>query len=186
MAWAPVYATVQQLQEFTRIPDDADDSQCSIALATSARTIDQRCRRQFGQDDAPVTRYYRWGTIDDLMVADDVVVAVGGNVMDADDYYFAPRNAPADGMPWTELCWWDAFGDDQDDIAITARWGWTAIPDPIVEATLLQASRVLSRRDSPYGVAGSPTVGSEMRLLAKLDPDVLVAVEPYRRRARPQ
>ena len=50
------------------------------------------------------------------------------------------------------------------------------------EATLLQASRLAARRDSPFGVAGSPDAGSEMRLLARVDPDVAVALEPYRRR----
>jgi hypothetical protein len=43
----------------------------------------------------------------------------------------------------------------------------------------MQASRLLSRRDAPFGIAGSPEMGSEMRLLAKLDPDVDLLVQPY-------
>lgn len=53
-------------------------------------------------------------------------------------------------------------------------------PSPIRQATLLQASRLFVRKNSPYGIAGSPDMGSELRLLAKLDPDVEVLVRPYR------
>jgi hypothetical protein len=69
-------------------------------------------------------------------------------------------------------------------VRVTALWGWSAVPPAIEQATLLQASRLLIRRDSPYGVAGSPEAGTEIRLLARLDPDVDVAVAPYRRRRR--
>jgi hypothetical protein len=118
-----------------------------------------------------------------------------------------PVNAVADGRPWTELAISsalfpfgpsglfafpgvgpaeiDSFGrlvaPREDVVRVTAQWGWPGVPDPIRQATLLQASRLLSRRDSPFGVAGSPEVGSELRLLARLDPDVAVAVRPYKR-----
>jgi hypothetical protein len=69
----------------------------------------------------------------------------------------------------------------KDAIRITAAWGWDAVPDPIEEACLLQASRLLSRRDSPHGIAGSPEAGSEIRLLERLDPDVAISCRPFRR-----
>jgi hypothetical protein len=37
------------------------------------------------------------------------------------------------------------------------------------------------RRDSPYGVAGTGGDGNPLRLMAKVDPDVEVALRPYRR-----
>ena len=53
---------------------------------------------------------------------------------------------------------------------------WTPIsPLSIVGLTgVPEASRWFARRNSPYGIAGSPEMGSELRLLAKLDPDVAV------------
>jgi hypothetical protein len=48
---------------------------------------------------------------------------------------------------------------------------------------MLQASRFYARRDSPYGVAGSPDLGSEVRLLSKVDPDVAVSLADYVRPA---
>jgi hypothetical protein len=53
-------------------------------------------------------------------------------------------------------------------------------PAPVKLACMLQASRLVKRRDSPFGVAGSPEFGSELRLLSKLDPDVENLLRPYR------
>ena len=54
------------------------------------------------------------------------------------------------------------------------------VPDGVKVATLLQAARYFKRRESPYGIAGSPEMGSEMRLRAELDPDVINLVRPFR------
>jgi len=65
-------------------------------------------------------------------------------------------------------------------MVITANpWGWSAVPVPVKEATYLQASRFHSRRDSPYGIAGSPDQGSELRLLSRVDPDVAVSLSDF-------
>lgn len=53
---------------------------------------------------------------------------------------------------------------------VTARWGWPAVPTAVEEATLLQASRLFRRKDSPEGVAGSADWG--VVRLPNLDPDV--------------
>lgn len=53
------------------------------------------------------------------------------------------------------------------------------VPPTITAACLLQASRFWKRRDAPFGIAGSPVLGNEMRLLAKLDPDVEVMLWNY-------
>ena len=203
MAWAPDYATAEELAAFVRISDTDDDAQLSLAIAAASRTIDgpSGCSRQFGQVDAAVARYYtaRWDRhmcrwvvdIDDLMSTSGLEVAVALDTdLDYTDgtitgYDLLPINAAADGRPWTQLA--VRFTSSvqpnctEHGVRITALWGWSAVPDAIKEACLLQASRLVSRRDSPYGVAGSPQAGSEVRLLAKLDPDVAVALRPYRR-----
>jgi hypothetical protein len=105
-------------------------------------------------------------------------------------------NAAQKGKPWTRVLfppsalfstsvelvpYWirDTAVSSRSVKVNTAAWGWSAVPVPIVEATLLQASRLVQRRNSPFGVAGSPEVGSELRLLARVDPDVDVVVRPY-------
>lgn len=126
--------------------------------------------------------------IDDIM--DDTGLAVhydtngdGTYPLAVTDYRLTDINAAADGKPWTGL----RFGPAADvhavefGVKVTAIFGWAAVPDTIKNAALLQGSRLLSRRDSPYGVAGSPEAGTEIRLLPKLDPDVALMVRPYYR-----
>lgn len=205
MAWAPAYASASELASLVRIGDTADDAQLALAIETASRAIDHATGRQFGQVAAPEVRYYtarwdrrayRWTVeVDDLMTTTGLAMAV--DILDRGDYPYAvdvsyvrerPSNAVAKGMPWTELTIVPTspvqFSEVRDAIRVTARWGWTAVPVAVKEATLLQASRLLSRRDSPFGVAGSPDAGGEarpVRLLPRVDPDVAVAVARYRR-----
>lgn len=202
MAWQPDYATVAELAAVTRISDDLDDIQIALAISAASRLIDGPggAGRQFGQVDAPEARFYtgawdkdRWVIeIDDLMTVTGLALAVdlygrSEFTESVDTVYtgFRPANAAAKGRPWTRLTVIPTspvqMSNLVDGVKITARWGWTSVPPTIKQATLLQASRLLARRDAPFGVAGSPESGTEMRLLARLDPDVAVAISPYRR-----
>ncbi len=200
MAWRPDYCSTDELRDFVRIGDTADDVQLRLAIAASSRAIDRAANRQFGRVASAVARYYtaawdhrrrRWLVrIDDLMSTTGLVV--GFDLAETQtyssavtDYQLGPVNAAADGRPWVELAVRPSSLVQptaiEAGVRVTALWGWSAVPAPIKEACLLQASRLLSRRDSPYGVAGSPEAGNELRLLAKLDPDVAVAVRPFER-----
>lgn len=189
MAWAPDYITASELKAYLRISDSVDDSQLGVAITAASRAIDKHCRRQFGvatAEERVYTAEYarhrrRWVVpIDDLMTA-ATLVEVGGDTLVT--YTLEPRNAAAEGKPWETLV------VDQDsavvpcgeeyEVAVTAAWGWTAVPTPVKQACLLQAGRFHARRDSPFGIAGSPTIGSELRLLAKVDPDVAVVLRPF-------
>ncbi|MBW0117024.1 hypothetical protein [Pseudonocardia abyssalis] len=178
------YATTAELGAYLRITDDVDDVTLALAIAASSRAIDVASNREFGLTATPELRYYTANydrrssryivQIDDLMTADDLVVTKDGVAVT--DYTLAPRNAPAKGQPYTEL-WVSSAGE----VEVTALWGWTEVPDAVKSACLMQASRLFARRDSPFGVAGSLDMGSEMRLLAKIDPDVEVTLRAFRR-----
>lgn len=188
--WEPSYATVPELKAYVSIPDDdtVDDAELSGKIAAASRSIDQHCRRQFGKVDALEPRSFtastRYGgalvVIDDLMDTTGMAITADGSAVVASRLW--PSNAPAVGKPYTRL--WLPTGTPCtiDGIEVTALWGWSAVPQTIKEATLLQASRLFKRRDAPFGVAGSPDLGSEMRLLAKVDPDVAVMLRKYVRR----
>ena len=194
--WAPSYATEGESTAYARA-HDLDDLQVSLAVAAASRSIDRRCGRQFGRVEVAEPRTYvpRWSRsrggwlapIDDLMSTTGLVVKVdrdgdGVHETTVTTAQLRPANAAAKGEPWTELLIPAATAPQVVSVQVTARWGWPGVPDGIRQACLLQASRLLARRDAPFGVAGSPETGSELRLLQRLDPDVVVAVEPYRRR----
>jgi hypothetical protein len=201
MAWSPDYATTADLRAFMRIGDNEDDAVLTSAITAASRAVDQATNRQFGLVAAPEPRDYpprfdvrsrRW-----MIDVDDVMTTVGLTAhvdLDGDqtftheitDYGLLPSNSANRARPWTTLVVQRAStvqprDPTVDQVRVTARWGWTTVPDAIRNATLLQASRLVTRRDSPFGVAGSPDMGSELRLLAKVDPDVEVTVRPYRR-----
>lgn len=194
MALAPDYVDLDDLKAYLRLGDTANDAVLSAAISAASRAIDRAARRQFGQDAAPVARVYTaepiggvWQvSIDDLMDADGVTVTVASGTITA--YALGPANAVADGKPYTRLLVRSDSAVQPDGtpygVTIIARWGWDAVPAAISQACMLQASRLFARRDSPMGVAGSPDLGNEMRLLAKLDPDVDVLVSSYRRMGR--
>lgn len=194
MAWAPDYVTASELKSYLRITDTDDDAEVALAITAASRAVDRATNRQFGVVGAPEERRYepRWDRRRELYVVeiDDLMSTTGLAVVDDEGtelaalatvgdggYRLEPVNAPQKGRPWTQFVtttsadWWD----------VTAPWGWTAAPAPIGQATLIQSSRLFKRRDAPFGVAGSPDLGSELRLLAKVDPDVEVVVAPYRR-----
>lgn len=61
---------------------------------------------------------------------------------------------------------------------------FSPVPATVKLATEMQASRWAKRRDAPFGIAGSPEMGSELRLLPKLDPDVEVLLNGQGERTR--
>lgn len=183
MAWKPDYASASDLKASLRISDAVDDAELARWVTTASRAVDAHCNRQFGQLAAPAARTYRRPVAYDyavelwLLEIDDVQdvtgMTVGGVAYATSGAVLLPDNAPADGRPWERL----GFVDPPTlPLVVVARWGWAAVPTPVVSATLLQAARFHARRDAPFGVAGSPEAGSEMRLLARLDPDVAVSL----------
>jgi hypothetical protein len=94
-----------------------------------------------------------------------------------------PTNNPSRGLPYERLIFDSGIYPPayEEGVEVTAKWGWAAIPNTIVNANLLQAARFLKRRDAAFGVAGSPELGNELRLLAKLDPDVAIMVSAFKR-----
>lgn len=191
MAWAPDYVSASELAAFMRIDDSDDDVQLALAVSAASRAVDNHCNRQFGQVGVAEQRLYtaewdrrrcRWVVpIDDLM--DDTALTVTTEAGEIDSYVLEPVNAKQKGRPAERLVVKPGSSvsptGEEHGVTASAPWGWTTVPDPVKEATLLQGSRVHSRRTSPFGIAGSPETGSEVRLLARVDPDVAVSLSPF-------
>jgi hypothetical protein len=200
MAWAPLYATEDELRAYVRDVPSADEDDSGVAnnaliytpaLTAASREIDRSCGRQFGTDDVTFIYTAQWlpergryvVTVDDLGDTTDIAITVADVLLDDADCTFLPLNAVTTGSVYTYIVLPSGAGSATvADVSIECgTWGWSAVPDTIKNATLLQASRLVKRRDAPFGVAGSPDMGNELRLLAKLDPDVEVMVGAYRR-----
>lgn len=206
MAWAPKYADLNELKVFAEIQIGTveGDVQLNLALESASRAVDQACNRQFGivatstqaREYTPVydRRRTRWIVeTDDFPSTSALTITVDND----DDMDFAdvtisstavrkwPFNAADVGRPHTAIIVNSGSTGvpvaGEGTVRVKAKWGWASVPDTVKEATLIQAARFYKRRHAPFGVAGSPEIGSELRLLNKVDPDVDLMLTPYKR-----
>lgn len=194
--WRPNYITDELLKTELKITTDDDDTWIGLCASAASRAVDRHTFRQFGLLAEPVALVCpaqwwpdrrRWAVaLPDLMTTTGLVVEVDGAAVTG--YRLEPVNAALEGKPWEWLLLpydtADVPVEPDYDVDVTARFGWADLPDVVAPATLLQAQRFYARRDSIYGVAGSPTMGSEIRLLAKVDPDVGVMLADVVRQVR--
>jgi hypothetical protein len=167
------------------------------AVAASSRAVDRYCGRRFWQDPAPVARLYNPIDVYNALV-DDISTKVGllvktDNMGDAsytttlgpNDFRLEPLNADQHGpaYSWTRIVsqrpWLQSYTGPLRPpyLQVTARWGWSAVPDEVVEATILKATALFSRKDAPFGVAGFADFGAVR--ITKRDPDVVDLLAPY-------
>lgn len=183
------YATLASLKSAVGITDSTDDTLLQVALDSATETIDQHCNRTFVAASTATARTFTADTttrveVDDIYTATGLIVSSSNSAVAAAvpyvsaGYELGPVNAAALGRPWTYLV--GSFSATAGAISVTAKWGFAAtVPTAVQQACLLQASRLFSRRHSPYGISGSPDLGGELRLLAKVDADVAVLLRPF-------
>ena len=203
MAITNGYATRNQIKAALRIgtADTIDDDLIDNCAGAASRLIDGYCNRQFWSVGSATTRVYAaedefYCNIDDIAGTAITLRTSGatGGVFDvtweATDYQLEPLNGRLDGLQWS----YDkirAVGDylfptvngnfgEQALVQVTAVFGWPSVPEPVTQATIIQASRIFKRYDSPLGVAGFGDLGA-IRVSRFLDPDMAQLVEPYRR-----
>lgn len=200
MAISNGYATLAQIKDVLRIEtaDTADDSLLERAVESASREIDKAVERRFWQDSSAVARYFSAVSPIGPLEVDDFATTTGLLVAtdDAGDGLYStswtldthfettPRNASADSEPWSylEIKWagtklWPTYRPNA--IKVTAKWGWAAVPKAIEAATLIQASRLFTRRTSPSGISGWQD--SPVLVPWRPDPDVERLIAPYRR-----
>jgi hypothetical protein len=197
------YATRNQVKAALRISvgDTLDDDLIDNCVGAASRLIDGYCNRRFWQTGTAEARVYQaedsfYCSIDDI--AGTALTLRSSTQADGtfdltwkvSDYQLEPLNGNLDGLTWS----YDkirAVGDylfptvnanygEQALVQVTAVFGWPSVPEPVTQATIIQASRIFKRYDSPLGVVGFGDLG-QIRVSRYLDPDMAQLVEPYRR-----
>ena len=195
MAISNGYATLADVKAALRITDTIDDSLLETAVESASRLVDGYAGRNFYSAGSAV-RYF---TPEDRIVCEiDDLISLTSLEVSADldgvfdqtwastDYQLEPLNGKVDGLtgwPATRIRAVGAyiFGTNigEASVKVTGTWGWSAVPTAVKQATVIQASRIFKRLDSPLGVLSSPDLGY-IRVGTRLDPDVQQLVEPYR------
>jgi hypothetical protein len=190
------YASLAEVKAALRITDSIDDSLLEMAVESASRLIDGFAARQFYSSGSAV-RYFV--AQDDFVVEVDdlangtVVIqtaqdadGVFDTTWGTDDYQLEPLNAVLDGIAWPynqiravgDYLWPISGGEAL--IKVTGTYGWPYVPIAIKQATIIQASRIYKRLDSPMGIVGFGDMGA-IRVSNQLDPDVAQLVMPYKR-----
>jgi hypothetical protein len=194
MAITRGYATLAQVKSALRITDSVDDSLLEMAVESASRAIDQYTNRNFYNAGTAV-RYYAPSNSLNVLIDDLISIVKLESMNDdeqvydttwaSDDYQLEPLNGITDGFeqPYTNI---RAIGDyvyqtleGEATVKVTGVWGWSATPIQVTQATVIQASRIFKRLDSPLGII-SGELGS-MRVGSRLDPDVAQLVDSLRK-----
>jgi hypothetical protein len=193
------YCTVDQVRE--ELSDDGEalsEALLEKAVNAASRAVDKWTGRRFWQDAEPVARRYRPTThgvayVDDISTTDGLLVKTGTGTDWASvpawtldtDFELGPENADADGGAYA---WWRLTpvsgryffcGYRQSTLQVTARFGWSEVPDQVMEATILRAVSIFKRKEAPYGVADFGEFGPVR--ITRRDPDVMDLLMPFQK-----
>src|SRR5262245_8261670 len=197
---ADPYVSVAEFRAWIVLNDSYDDPTINDALTAASRGIDHYCDTHFWKTAAGTNRFFdtcypKWLRINDAAAVTAVATDANSDgvyetVWAAADFQLLPLN-PAAGPetePYTEIL---AVGTRSFPAAtkrlgmvqVTGTWGWAAVPEAVTEATKLVANRLIKRRGTPEGIAGSIELGT-IRLSSREDPDAVLLLTPYRTNRR--
>jgi hypothetical protein len=189
------YCNLNDIKTALRIFDTIDDANLERAINSASRLIDGYCQRSFFKSTTAETRHFvatnsTLCEIDDLVSVTHVktsefIPASYTTTWDADDYQLNPLNNRVAGVyaPYNSITAVGTIGFPISGqtalVEVRGIWGFSDIPDPVAQATIIQASRIFKRLDSPLGVLGMGDLGV-VRIGTRLDPDVAQLLENYR------
>jgi hypothetical protein len=197
------YATVDEAQDWLRISDSVDAVWVQAALTAAEEMVNEYCSRPVDgfaaisgvSLSARTFRADRYDQIetDDIGTSTGLIVETDEdgdgtfeNTWTATDYQLEPLNNLARSWPvWRIRV--SSNGnylfpvDRQALIRVTAKWGWPATPAPVKQAVILEASRILRRREAVFGVVEAPSGTFADRLYPAMDPTSQILLNPYRK-----
>lgn len=205
MAIVNGYASLVELRQRLDINSAEHNEQMERAIEAASRLIDRMTGRRFYANAG--TRYY---TPDNglRLIVDDIAVTSGAALITsiktdddwdgvyettwaASDYYLLPDNHGEIDRPVFEIevnpngryAWPTGV---RRGVEIVGTFGWSIDGNPptdIIEATLLAASQLFKRRDTIYGVSGTPALGVvTVQTRMTRDAHFMDLITPYRRR----
>lgn len=201
MALGDPYLSLPDFKIRFEVYDDDDDDRFLSALLSASSDINEYCGRQFNDAVTPSARTFisqnrQTVWLDDFSTLTGLVVKVGDSASGytttytvGTDFKVEPVNATFNEVP-TSVYWklktlraqrWPVRYCDDENVEVTARWGWPSVPQAVVDATYIRAAAIVRRKDSPEGVLGGFDGGGAVRVSIFNDPDLVRLLRPYRK-----
>ncbi|WP_347852205.1 phage head-tail connector protein [Planktomarina sp.] len=200
MAITNGYATLADVKGAFRITDNVDDALIELSIESASREIDGYCERVFYNAGTATRVYIPTDTFytetDDIISVTTLKTSSTGESFDttwsaSGDYQLEPLNGISGGLighPATRIRAIGSYlfplwspknvNSHEATVQVVGVFGWSAVPTAIRQATIIQASRLFKRLDTPLGISydelGSLRVG-------RVDPDVEKLVMPFRK-----
>lgn len=196
MALTNGYCSVAQLR--THFGDDSSLLSTELlerAINATSRAIDKFCGRRFWVDGSVQAKVFRCddgyeADVDDISTTTGLIIATDttgdgtyATTWATTDYQLEPLNANTES---TAYAWWRILAVDRylfpiharrTTLRVTAKFGWSAIPDAVEEACLLRAAALFKRKEAIFGFAGMNGFG-EVRI-GRSDVDVMALLHPF-------
>lgn len=196
MAVTNGYCTVAELREHFGDPGTKLDAELlERAINAASRAIDRFCGRRFWLDATAQDKVYRCGDayyadVDDIGTTTGLVVKTDttgdgtyATTWASTDYQLEPLNADTneDAHAWWTLVAVDRYTfplhERRTTLQVTARFGWSAVPDEVEEACILKAASLFKRKEAPFGIQSFGEFGAVR--IGRNDPDVMALLHPY-------
>ena len=191
MAITNGYTDLTTIKLSLGITDNVDDTWLEICVTAASRAIDSFTERVFYTTEGSRV-YIPYDNflveIDDLaslttLKTSTNVDGVFDQTWGTNDRQLEPLNGIAGGIPspTTHIRavgdYWFPTAGQEATVEVTGTFGWSAVPDAVEQACILQSARYFKRADSPMGVAGFDAMG--VVRLSRIDPDIATLLEPY-------
>jgi hypothetical protein len=202
---ATQYADKTELKAYIGLSGSGQDDNIDNALDGASRQIDKITGRRFYQDSSAQVKTYTPNNefildVDDISTTTGLIVKLDDNddgtyettLTINTDFIVEPVNPDIIKItggttylaPYTELRILNTRSSERFDpsivnnVQVTAKFGYSFIPEPIKQATLIQGLRLFKRKDAPFNILGNEQTG-QIELFNKFDPDARELIKGY-------
>tara|TARA_B100000900_G_scaffold361404_1_gene334085 strand:+ start:2986 stop:3612 length:627 start_codon:yes stop_codon:yes gene_type:complete len=202
---ATQYADKTELKAYIGLSGSGQDDNIDNALDGASRQIDKITGRRFYQDSSAQVKTYTPNNefildVDDISTTTGLIVKLDDNddgtfettLTINTDFIVEPVNPDIIKItggttytaPFTQLRILNTRSSERFDpsivnnVQVTAKFGYSFIPEPIKQATLIQGLRLFKRKDAPFNILGNEQTG-QIELFNKFDPDARELIKGY-------
>lgn len=159
-----------------------EDANIDRAINSASRAIGRWCGRQFYDAGSASARRFVGRdayclVVDDFHTTTGLVIKTDENddgtfevTWTSSDYELEPIDGVQDGMPGWPYQKIHAVGSytfpiptglgaRRYTVEVTARWGWSSVPDDVVQAALQVSAELYRRGSAPFGIAQTVEFG---------------------------
>lgn len=171
----PNYVTQPAFDEYVGDQQGAGNvANRTSALLAAERAVSEYCSRSFAvAGDTATARTYAANDRQVLRIHDCTEVAsiaVAGTTIASSTYQLEPHSVSWTGLavPYNQVrrlldAWW-VTSPGEATITVTAKWGWSAVPAEVVEATKIIGKDILAQRHTVGNIAAVGDFGGTVRI----------------------